>query len=55
LLADGDGKPRPVDEREDATTALTAYCAMQGVWGVRVHAVRPSVDAALAIAAVQHG
>ena len=38
--------PRPVDEREDATTALTAYCALQGVWGVRVHDVRPSVDAA---------
>ena len=52
LLADADGKPRPVDEREDATTALTAYCALQGVWGVRVHEVRPSVDAALAIAAV---
>ena len=30
LLADADGKPRPVDEREDATTALTAYCALQG-------------------------
>ena len=47
-----DGTPRPVDEREDATTALTAYCALQGVWGVRVHEVRPSVDAALAIAAI---
>jgi dihydropteroate synthase len=55
LLADGDGKPRPVGEREDATTALTAYCAWQGVWGVRVHEVRPSVDAALAIAAVHDG
>jgi dihydropteroate synthase len=55
LLADADGKPRPVDDREDATTALTAYCALQGVWGVRVHDVRPSVDAALAIRAVQKG
>jgi dihydropteroate synthase len=55
LLADGEGKPRPVYAREDATTALTAYCALQGVWGVRVHDVRPSVDAARAIAAVQHG
>jgi len=53
LLAAPDGTPRPVDEREDATTALTAYCAMRGVWGVRVHEVRPSVDAALAIAAVR--
>lgn len=55
LLADADGKPRSVDEREDATTALTAYCALQGVWGVRVHEVRASVDAARAIAAVTHG
>jgi len=55
VLADVDGKPRPVDERENATTALTAYCALQGVWGVRVHEVRPSVDAALTIRAVQRG
>jgi dihydropteroate synthase len=55
LLAGPDGAPRPVDEREDATTALTAHCALHGVWGVRVHEVRPSVDAALAMAAVQRG
>jgi dihydropteroate synthase len=55
LLAAPDGTPRPVDEREDATTALTAYCALRRVWGVRVHEVRPSADAALAIAAVQRG
>ena len=55
LLADPDDKPRPVENREDATTALTAYCALKGVWGVRVHDVRPSVDAARAIAAVQRG
>jgi dihydropteroate synthase len=55
LLAAADGTPRPVGDREDATTALTAYCALRGVWGVRVHEVRPTVDAALAIAAVQHG
>jgi dihydropteroate synthase len=55
LLARPDGTPRPVDDREDATTAITAYCAEHGVWGVRVHEVRPSVDAALAIAAVQRG
>jgi dihydropteroate synthase len=53
LLADPDGTRRPVDDREDATTALTAYCALRGVWGVRVHEVRPSVDAALAIAAIR--
>jgi dihydropteroate synthase len=55
LLADADGAPRPVDDREDATTALTAYCALQGVWGVRSHAVRASADAALAMRAVQRG
>jgi dihydropteroate synthase len=55
LLAAPDGTPRPVDDREDATTALTAYCALRGAWGVRVHEVRPSVDAALAIAAVRRG
>jgi dihydropteroate synthase len=52
LLAAPDGTPRPVGDREDATTALTGYCALAGVWGVRVHEVRPSVDAALAIAAI---
>ena len=52
LLADADGTPRPVDDREDATTAITAYCAERGVWGVRVHEVRPSVDAALTIGAI---
>jgi dihydropteroate synthase len=52
LLAGPDGTPRPVNGREDATTALTAYCAEHGVWGVRVHEVRPSVDAALAIGAI---
>jgi len=55
LLADAAGTPRPVDEREDATTALTAAVALAGAWGVRVHQVRPSVDAALAAAAVRAG
>lgn len=52
LLASSDGTARPVGEREDATTALTAYSALRGVWGVRVHEVRPSVDAALTVAAI---
>jgi dihydropteroate synthase len=55
LLAGPDGTPRPVDEREDATTAITAYAALQGVWGVRVHDVRASVDAARTVAAIQRG
>jgi len=52
LLAGPDGRPRPVDEREDATTAVTAAVALAGGWGVRVHEVRPSVDAALTVAAI---
>jgi dihydropteroate synthase len=55
LLAGPDGAPRPVDDREDATTALTTYAALAGAWGVRVHEVRPSVDAALTVAALRGG
>ncbi|TAM92408.1 MAG: dihydropteroate synthase [Jatrophihabitans sp.] len=51
----GSAGPRPVSDREDATTAITAYAALQGAWGVRVHEVRPSVDAALAMAAIRNG
>ncbi|PWJ53304.1 dihydropteroate synthase [Quadrisphaera granulorum] len=36
---------RPADERDDATTAVTALAAAAGAWGVRVHAVRGSADA----------
>jgi dihydropteroate synthase len=53
LLAAPDGSPRPVGEREDATTVLSAYAALHGAWGVRVHEVRPSVDAALTVAAIE--
>lgn len=47
LLAAPDGTPRSFAGREDATVALTLYAALRGAWGVRVHQVRPSVDAAL--------
>jgi dihydropteroate synthase len=53
LLADSAGTARPTAEREDATTALTMFAAMNGAWGVRVHDVRSSVDAALVAAAVR--
>lgn len=53
LLAAPSGQPRPVGEREDATAAITAHCAARGVWGVRVHEVRPSVDAALVVARIR--
>jgi dihydropteroate synthase len=45
LLAGADGTPRPVDDREDATTALTVLLAQQRVWGIRVHDVRAASDA----------
>ena len=45
LLTDAEGRPRPVDEREHATTALTVVLARAGVWGLRVHDVRSCVDA----------
>jgi len=44
LLHDSDG-PRPVEQREDATTAVTALAAAAGAWGVRVHDARPAHDA----------
>ena len=49
LLADSDGTPRPVDQREHANTALTVLLARAGVWGVRVHDVRASTDALAAL------
>jgi dihydropteroate synthase len=45
LLTAAHGDPRPVDDREDATTALTVLLAQQRVWGLRVHDVRASRDA----------
>jgi dihydropteroate synthase len=54
LLADGAGAPRPVDEREAASVAVTALLAAglgsAPVWGLRVHDVRAHRDA-LAVAA----
>jgi dihydropteroate synthase len=55
LLADRGGEPRPVDDREDATTALTVLVAQQGVWGLRVHDVRASRDALRTLARWQEG
>jgi dihydropteroate synthase len=52
LLADSEGKARPTSGREAATTALTMFAALNGAWGVRVHEVRPNVDAALTAAAI---
>jgi len=45
VLAGPDGEPAPVDARESATVATSVLAAVMGAWGVRVHAVRPTVDA----------
>ena len=53
LLAGPDGAPRPVDQREDANTALTVHLARAGVWGIRVHDVRASHDALRVVARLE--
>jgi dihydropteroate synthase len=45
LLADAAGNPRPVLDREGANVALPTLAGLLGVWGVRVHEARASVDA----------
>lgn len=40
------GKAAAPKERDDATSATTALAAAQGIWGVRVHDVSASLDAA---------
>jgi dihydropteroate synthase len=40
--------------RDDATTALTVVAAQAGCWGVRVHAVRGSVDAVRVVGRLAH-
>lgn len=50
LLADADGTPRPVLDREDANVALTTLAGVEGVWAVRVHEARASVDALKVVA-----
>src|SRR6516225_7825769 len=45
LLAAGDGTPRTLADRDQATVAITALAAAAGAWCVRVHQVPPNVDA----------
>jgi dihydropteroate synthase len=45
LLAGPDGTDRPVGGREAATIATSVLAFAAGVWGVRVHEVRGTVDA----------
>jgi dihydropteroate synthase len=53
LLAGPDGAPAPVESRDAATAAISTLAALAGVWCVRVHAVRPSVDAVRVAEAVR--
>jgi dihydropteroate synthase len=45
LLATDDGVLRPPGGRETATAVISALAVRDGVWGVRVHDVRSTVDA----------
>lgn len=51
VLADADGTPRAIEEREDAGVALSTLAAAAGVWCLRVHDVRRCVDALRVVAA----
>lgn len=54
LLAE-DGAPRPPQNREDATTAISTLSAFGGAWAVRAHHVRASLDAVRVAAAWKAG
>lgn len=51
--ARGELRPRPTEERDAATAALTTLCAQQGVWAVRTHEVRAQRDAVEVVARLQ--
>ena len=53
LLADGEGAPRPPQQRDAATAAVTVLAAQAGAWAVRVHDVGPSADAVRVVAAAR--
>lgn len=41
------------EEREEASVAVTSFCASQGVWAVRTHSVKPHKDAIAQVEKVQ--
>ena len=49
------GKAAAPKERDDATSATTALVGLQGIWGVRVHDVGASLDAAKVAARLSLG
>jgi len=55
LLAGADGSPRDTDGRDVATSVLSALFAERGVWGVRVHDVKGTVDAVKVTLAMRSG
>lgn len=55
LLAGHDGAVRPPEGRETATAVISALAALAGVWGVRVHDVRASIDALKVVDAWRDG
>lgn len=55
LLADPGGAPRPARDRDEASLALTTLLAWRRVWAVRVHRVRPSVDALAVVERLRRG
>jgi dihydropteroate synthase len=55
LLAAPDGTVRPARQRDDASLALTTLLAQRRVWAVRVHRVRPSVDAVAVVERLRRG
>lgn len=52
LLADSEGNPRDEQQRDTASAVMAAQILRRGVWGVRVHEVRATSDAYLALTAV---
>ncbi|QGK68421.1 dihydropteroate synthase [Allosaccharopolyspora coralli] len=55
LLAEEDGTPRPAEQRDGATAAVSVLAADHGAWGVRVHDVSGSLDAVRIAAAWRRG
>jgi dihydropteroate synthase len=46
-------EPRPVDDREAATVAISTMAAQAGAWAVRVHEPKASADAVRVVARIQ--
>ena len=47
------GETLTPEEREDASVAVTAFCATKGVWAVRTHSVKPHKEAIAQVARLQ--